>query len=283
MKLIHLHHFPGMSRKILTAFLEKPVLLNALYDLSPNDLERNLHLKPAFAIRLCHYLQHHNVQSVLDVFKQHKIHTVSINEEMFPFQLKHIPDPPLLIYYQGKPELWRSKQLLSVVGSRKATQNAPVAMKKILTPLIEEGFTIVSGLAMGIDGMAHQLALNSGTIAVLGSGLLHPYPAQNRKLFSEIAENHLALSEYPPSVRPEKRFFPERNRIISGLSRATLVVEAQEKSGSLITADQALEQGRDVYALPGPVNNDNYRGTNYLIQQGAKLIMSAEDILSEYR
>ncbi len=271
-----------MTRKTLSFFLRKPDLLNCIYDLSPHDLQKNLPLKPDFSLQLCKYLRSHPIEPVLETYKQHNIHSISINEKRFPDQLKHIPDPPLILYYQGKIGLCSNNRLLSVVGSRKPTSNAPEVLRTLLMPLIMEGFTIVSGLAAGIDGLSHQLALRSATIAVLGSGLCHPYPAQNRGLFKEIAEHHLVLSEYPPFVRPERWFFPERNRIISGLSQATLVVEAQARSGSLITADQALEQGKDVLAVPGPITDLNYKGTNFLIQQGAKLIMSHEDILTEY-
>lgn len=283
MKLIHMQHFPGVSRNLLRQFLLQPSLLSVLYDLSPEDFQSYFFLKPDVSRRLHHYLHHSHISSVIDDYFTHKIHIITLLDPVFPEQLKHIPDPPPILYCKGHTALLNpTGNLLSVVGSRKTSIHMNRTMNVLLEPLIKKNFTIVSGLASGVDGYAHRLALKSSTIAVLGSGLYHPYPSSNRKLFDEISQNHLVLSEYPPQFQPKKWYFPERNRIISGLSPATLVIEAKARSGSLITADQALEQGRDVFAVPGSIFDEYYSGTNYLIQQGAKAILNAQDLLNEY-
>lgn len=222
-----------------------------------------------------------STENLLDTYRQAETKFVTLVDPDYPLLLKTIPDPPLVLFYKGNPSLLTHSKRLSVVGTRNPTDEGVKILCKVLQPLIEQKWTIVSGLAVGIDGCAHTLALNSHTIAVLGSGFNHMYPKENQTLFQKIISHHLAISEYPLNQRPQKWFFPERNRLISGLSPATLVVEAKEKSGSLITADQALEQGREVFALPGSLLNPNAQGTNSLIKQGATLILSPEDLLHE--
>ncbi|WP_408010978.1 DNA-processing protein DprA [Pseudalkalibacillus sp. A8] len=197
--------------------------------------------------------------------------------------LREIFDPPLVLYIKGDKALLTGRRILSVVGTRDASLNGHRSLEKILTPLIEKGWTIVSGLAFGIVIAAHRQAIASGgsTIAVLGSGFHHVYRREHTDIARNIASSHLLVSEYPPDRKPAKWQFPMRNRIISGLSRGTLIIEAREKSGSLITGDQALQQGREVFAVPGSILEPRTRGTHYLIQQGAKLTTSAEDILEE--
>lgn len=204
-------------------------------------------------------------------------------DHTYPNLLKEIYDPPWVLFYKGNLSVLKNKRALAVVGTRKPTKDAYLIMKEILLPLIQKDWCIVSGLAYGIDAIGHQLALNANgsTIAVLGSGLEAIYPKEHQTLADKIAENNLLLSEYLPHQRAQKWQFPLRNRIISGLTLGTLVVEAKERSGSLITADQALEQGREVFAIPGSLLNENSRGTNYLIQQGAKLVMTSQDIENE--
>ncbi|CAM3070348.1 DNA-processing protein DprA [Sporolactobacillus spathodeae] len=217
----------------------------------------------------------------LQTYKQAGIKVISLGDDAYPPLLREIYDPPILLYTAGNIELLQSRKMLAVVGTRQPSAEADAILNTLLPPIIESGWTIVSGLACGIDGMAHQLALMNQTIAVLGSGLFHPYPRQHHSLFSYMCRHQLVISEYPPEAKPERWRFPERNRIISGLSLGTLVVEARVKSGSLITADQALEQGREVFAVPGSLLNPNSGGTHALIQQGAKLVTQASDILEE--
>lgn len=232
---------------------------------------------------ILHHITDPNIMKKLDKFRK-QFHYITCFDKNFPSSLTHIPDPPLVIYAKGNLQLLHHPLNLSVVGTRTPSQYAFPAMNKVLRPLIQADFHIISGMAMGIDQCAHQLAIkNSGqTIAVIGSGFQCLYPKNDLGLFKTIAENHLLISEYPPDRSARRYHFPERNRIISGLSEATLVIEARMKSGSLITVDQALEQGRDVYALPGPIGSKTSEGCHHIIKQGAYLVQSYQDILRGY-
>ncbi|HEU4964565.1 MAG TPA: DNA-processing protein DprA [Bacilli bacterium] len=205
-------------------------------------------------------------------------------DEEYPAILRELYDPPGGLFVLGDlPPC--AEQALAVVGSRKPTIYGRNVTQKLVGELAEQGLTIVSGLARGIDTIAHEAALQAGgqTLAVLGSGLQQIYPRENLRLAHRIADGHGAVvSEFHPMTPGKPSHFPIRNRIISGLSQATLVIEAGAKSGSLITSDQALEQGRDVYAIPGPIYSPQSEGTNRLIQQGAKLVQTAPDILEDY-
>jgi len=215
--------------------------------------------------------------------EKNKIKFITFNERVYPPLLKEISYPPFGLYLKGElPSL--NDYYLSVVGTRKISFYGKLAIEKILKDLIPYHFVIISGLALGIDTLSHKIALSEGgkTIAVLGTGLDRIFPAVNESLSQKIIQNGTLISEYPLSTTPFKSYFPWRNRIISGLSPATLVIEAPEKSGALITANFALEQNRDVFAVPGSIFNNNSFGTNKLIKQGAKLISRTEDILEEY-
>lgn len=214
-----------------------------------------------------------------------KIEEIGIKSGEYPELLKGIYDPPLKLYVLGNKKIL--KQLnIAIVGSRTATEYGKKIAYQISKDLSNNGINIISGLAIGIDSYAHLGALQSNsigkTIAVLGSGLDEMYPKQNIELAKQIIkQGGCIITEYPLGTKPEKMHFPQRNRIISGLSKGVLVVEASEKSGSLITADFALEQGREVFAVPGNILNSTSAGTNNLIKQGAKLVTTYEDILVE--
>jgi DNA processing protein len=200
----------------------------------------------------------------------------------YPDLLKAIPNPPPVLYARGKL-LARDSWALGVVGTRRASVYGREATRALVSGLAASGVTIVSGLAYGIDTHAHRAALDAGgrTIAVLGSGVDIIYPAQNRELAERIIESGALVSEYPLGTRPEGGNFPPRNRIISGLSLGVLVVEGTTRSGAMITADYAAEQGREVFAVPGNILNRASSGPNQLIQQGAKLVTTIGDILEE--
>jgi DNA processing protein len=204
----------------------------------------------------------------------------------YPSALRNIPDPPLCLFVRGQCRSVPA-QAVAVVGSRQATRQGLENARDFARTLAERGWCVVSGLALGIDGAAHQGALATqqlnGTLAVVGTGLDQTYPAQHRLLADEIASRGLLLSEFLPGTAPLVSNFPRRNRIIAGLSQATVVVEASLRSGSLITAQQALEQGRDVMAVPGSIHATQSRGCHALIKQGAKLVETIEDILVELR
>jgi len=214
--------------------------------------------------------------------EKYQIKFITLKDQEYPLLLKEIPYPALGLYLRG--EIPKNSNFLSVVGTRKISSYGKLAIEKILKDLIPYHFIIISGLAFGVDTLSHKIALDEGgkTIAVLGTGLDRIFPAINRSLSEKIIQNGALISEYPLGTPPLKQHFPWRNRIISGLSPATLVIEAPEKSGALITANFALEQNRDVFAVPGSIFNKNSLGTNKLIKQGAKLISQTEDILEEY-
>lgn len=211
------------------------------------------------------------------------IRTINLNDPDYPSLLKEIYDPPAVLYVRGEiPQ----GIYLAVVGTRRMSDYGERATRQLVRELSRLGVVIISGLATGIDTVAHETALeNKGkTIAVLGSGIDDQaiFPASNVKLAHRIVEQGGAvISEYPPLTRAMRYYFPLRNRIISGLSKGVLVVEAPEKSGALVTAYRALEQNREVFALPGPIYSSRSWGTNHLIQKGAKLVLQVEDILTE--
>lgn len=204
-----------------------------------------------------------------------------LGDENYPAILKHIYNPPALLFYRGCLQAAGSR--IAIVGSRRFSAYGRSAAEKLASELAERGITVVSGAARGIDTAAHQGALRTGrTVAVLGCGVDVAYPAENRHLLAAIAEAGAVVSEYAPGTSPLPGFFPARNRIISGLARGTVVVEAAAKSGSLITAEMALSEGRDVFAVPGSIYSPQSVGCHRLIQQGAKLVSSVDDILEEY-
>lgn len=207
---------------------------------------------------------------------------VQYKDPAFPMLLREIPDPPIFLYYLGDLSL-AQRPCVAVVGSRQASRYGMGMAESIATSLSRAGICIVSGFAFGIDRAAHQGALRGvgGTIAVLGTGLDLVYPASNRDLWNQMAEKGLLLSEFAPGTKPEGSNFPHRNRIVSGLSLGVLVVEGALGSGSLITAELALTQNRDVFAMPGPANLKTFQGCHQLIRQGACLVQSGEDILRE--
>lgn len=211
-------------------------------------------------------------------------HFLTILDKRYPSQLQEIYSPPVVLFYQGDIELLDSKKLLGVVGARQCSSYALQALTQLLPNVIQQQLVLVSGLAKGVDGLTHQLALkhHGKTIAVIGNGLDISYPSCNRALQTQIAHAGLLLSEYPLESRPLKYHFPLRNRIIAGLCQTVLVVEARHHSGSLITANLALQENRNVLALPGRINDINSMGCNELIAAGAKPILNSNDILEEF-
>ncbi len=219
----------------------------------------------------------------LTMLHHHNIYPLTINDPHYPSLLAHIYDPPILLYCKGNLQLLTMKKV-AVVGSRTPTLYGKQVVKKLSTVLVETNSAIVSGLARGVDTEAHLSAIKTGgcTIAVTAAGFSHPYPPENQTFLQNTsAQSLLVVSEYPPHVKPQKWHFPTRNRIISGLSYATIIIEAKRKSGSLITADLALEQGREVFAVPGSIFAPESEGTNWLISQGAYCLYN-ENALFEY-
>ena len=213
---------------------------------------------------------------------KYKVIKVNMNSRYYPERLRNIDDPPKELYCLGNLELLNYKNNIAMIGSRNCSSYGERAAKDFSYNLAKEGICIVSGLAKGIDSFSHIGALNAKgkTIAVLGSGLDNIYPKENIKLVEEIIKNNgLVISEYPLGTKPLKYHFPARNRIISGLSDSVLVVEARRNSGTNITIDFALEQGKDVFVIPGNIYSKTSDGTNFLITEGAVPVLSYRDIL----
>lgn len=220
-------------------------------------------------------------KSLRKVFNQYP--SISILDDEYPIELKNCYNPPVLLFYQGNVDLLKRPKM-AVVGARTASQTGTKSVQKIVSELGNQ-FVIVSGLARGIDTSAHISALKNGgaTIAVIGCGLDVHYPKENKLLQEYLGKNHLILSEYAVGEAPLKFHFPERNRIIAGLSQGVIVAEAKMRSGSLITCERALEEGRDVFAIPGNILDGKSDGCHHLIKEGAKCITSGMDVLSEYQ
>ncbi len=213
-----------------------------------------------------------------------EIQEIKINSEKYPDKLKNIYDPPQVLYAIGNIEIL-NQQIIAIVGTRKATEYGKKTALELSKQLSQKGVNIISGLAIGIDSYAHMGTIFSKqgkTIAILGSPIENIYPKQNIKLAREILKKGgCIITEYKKGIPIKKKNFPQRNRIISGLSDGILVVEATEKSGALITAEFGLEQGKEIFAIPGDINKAQSRGCNLLIKDGAKIVLSAQEILEE--
>ena len=222
------------------------------------------------------------IDSDLNWVNQEHNDIVTIYDPLYPAQLKEIANPPPLLFTRGNKHLLSQPQI-SIVGSRNPSPLGKQTAIDFAQSLAQQGFTITSGLALGIDAASHQGALNANgdTIAVTGTGLDRVYPARNKQLATDIANTGLLISEFPPGTTAKANHFPRRNRIISGLCIGLLVIEAAKKSGSLITARLALEENREVFAIPGSIHNPLARGCNALIKEGAKLVESTQDIFDE--
>ncbi len=226
-----------------------------------------------------------NLQQYLADLQKNKIQVIMLNDKDYPKLLKEIADPPYVLYIKSKiplDELFR-KPCIAIVGTRNITSYGKVVTQRITEGLVDYGLTIVSGLARGVDILAHQTTLDCKglTLAILGSGIDQIYPAQNIPVALEIIEKGALISEFPLGMRAFPGNFPIRNRIISGLSLGVVVTEAAEKSGTLITASYAADQGREVFAIPGPITSPLSAGTSALLKKGAKLVTGVADILEE--
>lgn len=209
---------------------------------------------------------------------------VTVDSPLYPYPFRLMADPPYVLYMKGRGLDWEHMLGLTVIGTRMYSQYGADVTRFMCEPLAKAGFTIISGMANGVDGAAARAALDVGasTVAVLGSGIDVIYPRENIDLFNRIVQNGVVMTEYAPGTRPYPNNFPHRNRLMSALGRGVLVTEAPERSGSLITASQALDMGRNVFAVPGSVFSENCDGTNLLIQQGAKAVMHPRDVMCEF-
>lgn len=281
-RLVHIHACRGVGWKTIFKFVKFDSSLLSIFTLKEYEFSSLFQMTEQNVKQFYADLHSIETEQLLEQYKADNVILLTIFDHDYPVYLSQIYDPPWVLYLKGKKNLLESN-CLSVVGTRNPSQYAYDVIMKILPPLIKNSWTIVSGLASGIDSAAHNITIKEkgNTIAVLGSGFNQIYPFHNKILANHISTFHLLLSEFPPNKKPEKWHFPLRNRIISGLSKGTVIIEAKERSGSLITAEQALEQGREVFAVPGSIFSSRSQGTNRLIQQGAKLVLSAEDIIEE--
>ena len=269
---------PVTARRLLNIFGNPEAIFKASF----TDLKsiEGIGEKRAKAIKS--FNRWNEAEEIIKKCKDLNIGLITQEEDSYPENLKTIPDPPLVVFVSGKP-IPGDRYAVAIVGSRKYTDYGRRVTEKLSCELSEIGITIVSGLARGVDTTAHIGAIKSKgrTIGVFGSGLDKPYPPENRQLIRKVTEHGYVISEFPPGMPPNKENFPKRNRLISGLSLGVIVVEAGLESGALITANYALEQGREVFAVPGSIFSKNSAGTNNLIKKGARLVSGVDDILEE--
>jgi DNA processing protein len=269
---------PVTAKRLLSAFRTPQRVFAA----SPNELKDVEGINDSKINGISEFNSWDEVAKKIDEINEHNVRIIRYTDEEYPESLRYIDDSPVILYVKGS-FIKKDKYAVAIVGSRNMTPYGKKITETIASELALCGITIVSGMARGIDAISHKSALkvNGRSIAVLGSGLDNPYPPENKGLFDELSERGCVISEFPMGTPPNKENFPRRNRLISGLSLGVLVVEATARSGSLITAGCALDQGKDVFAVPGSITSANSEGTHELIKKGAKLVQKTEDILED--
>ena len=276
---LHLLQAPGLGIAKTTRLLQ--VFGDASTAIQQKSFPKSCQV-PASAVRYLQQADNDDIQAELHWLDKAHNHVVPLSDPLYPPQLRQIDEPPLLLFVKGQPEVLLLPQL-AVVGSRSATQGGLNNTQAFCHDLSTKGFVITSGLAAGIDATAHQAALDAmgQTVAVMGTGINQIYPKNNQALAKAIVQSGAVISELPFNTPPHAHNFPRRNRIISGLSLGTLVVEAAKKSGTLITARLAMEHNRPVMAIPGSIHSPHSKGCHSLIKQGAKLVESGQDVADE--
>ncbi len=273
---------PALTHRLLTVFGSPAEVLAAGQDVARVE-GIGKRLASIFTSRSCLDTARSWAKHELSRLRQTGIHLICCDDSLYPSRLHTIHDPPVVLYCRGNKLDCLNKFSVAIVGSRAATSYGKRISNMLAARLARSGIVVVSGLALGIDGQAHGGVLAAGgeTIGVLGCGVDVVYPRSHARLYEQVAAQGVLVSEYPLGSRPEGFRFPARNRIISGISLGVIVVEATCRSGSLITARMALEQGREVFAVPGRIDSGKSEGTHRLIQQGAFLVQSAEDVVNE--
>ncbi|MBT3903986.1 DNA-protecting protein DprA [bacterium] len=283
--LLHCSLIEGLGPAVVQKLLPGIPRDNAsqLYDWSVSDLRERCDLSELIAHKLVQGLNDRlSLDRELGLLDRSGIRWISLFDPDYPELLKNIHRPPTGLYIQG--QLPQDKKSIALVGARRAGEYARVAVRLLVGHLVQDGWTIVSGGARGVDTMAHEQTIANGgqTVVVLGSGLLRPYPTSNRKLFERVVESGGAIvSSFPLKVEALPHNFPARNRIIAGMSQGSVVVQAAQRSGALITAEFALQEGREVFAVPGPIDDPLSAGCHAIIQSGAKLVHRPQDICQE--
>ncbi len=279
-----LHHTPGVGCATFHALLDTFGAVDAILNASRKQLSA-VASKTSIKMDVLDALSKQSkpdISADINWLAEDNHHIITLFDETYPAKLKELPDAPLILYVRGDIDYLMQPQL-AMVGSRNPTAAGRNTAREFARHLSNAGITITSGLAIGIDGASHEGALQglAGTVAVVAHGLDIIYPAQHQKLAQQITEHGAVISEMPIGTQPQRGLFPRRNRLISALTLGTLVVEAAQKSGSLITARYAIEQNREVFAIPGSIHNPMAKGCHQLIRQGAKLVETASDILEE--
>ncbi|MFF2752552.1 DNA-processing protein DprA [Psychrobacillus sp. NPDC058041] len=282
-RFLALHYVFPVPMNKLQPLIEYNPTLAQLEKIQSNLLSGILNISQNRALQLQEMYKKFVETPFLQIYEKHQIIPIIYTDPMYPLSLKNLYDPPAVLYAKGDIKLLNIQKRLAIIGSREATDYTRDSIEKILPPLIDNNFVIISGLAKGADTLAHKLTINHGgkTIAVLGTGLFHVYPKQNEELAKIMSKNQLLLTEYPPYMTPKKWNFPMRNRIISGLSQGVLITEAKEKSGTVSTMEHALENGKEVFAIPGSIHSPLSKGPHLLILEGAKPIWNGYQILEE--
>jgi len=279
---IWLSRIEGLNPKVLNNLLEKYESPKIIWDKTKEELIKD-GIKESYSNEIINNIYRQNLDKYLKYMNDNNIEIITINDKEYPDKLKVIYDPPVVLYIKGNKNILNEKAI-SIVGCRKCSKYGENISKTIAYNLSLNNINVISGLAKGIDSFAHLgcLAQKAKTIAVVGCGLDRVYPQDNINLFNEIIKKDGAIiSEYIIGTKPLAKNFPKRNRIISALGNGLIVVEAREKSGTLITVDFALEQGKTIYVVPGNIDNPNSYGTNELIKQGAKVITTIHDVLED--
>jgi len=279
---IWLSRIEGLNPKNLNDLLEKYNEPKILWNKTKEELIED-GIKQSHAEEITNIIYKQNLDKYLKYMQDNNIEIITIRNKEYPDKLRVIYDPPVVLYVKGNKNILNEKAI-AIIGCRACTKYGENISKKLAYNLSLNNINVISGLARGIDSFAHQgsLTAKGKTIAVVGCGLDRVYPQENLTLFNQIIKNNGAIvSEYIIGTKPLARNFPRRNRIISGLSNGVIVVEAREKSGTLITVDFALEQGKNIYAIPGNIDNPNAYGTNELIKQGSKVVTSMQDVLED--
>lgn len=282
-QLLALHYVYPLPLNKLQNLLTNIESLQHLQDIPTNILAKILGFTENKAQALvANYLRLSNM-CLNDYYKKHQITTIPYTSELYPKSLLQLVDPPTVLYAKGDVQLLTADRKIACIGSRNATNYSIIGLQSILPALLQQQYVIVSGLARGADTFAHEATITyqGKTIAVLGHGFFHIYPKENKMIADHIATHHLLLSEYPPYIGPKKWQFPMRNRIISGLSDALVVTEAALKSGTLITTEHALDHGKDVFVVPGPIHSEQSKGTNKLLKEGAIPVWNGQQIIEE--
>ncbi len=283
-QILTLHYIYPLPLQKLTLLLNYVQPAEQIMDIHPHKLATLFSISVEKAAKLKRQFYEFLTVPLEGIYTENNYSAILFNDPLYPKELLHLINPPTVLYVKGDASLLQLEKI-AVIGSRHATNYTKRALNYIIPPLVKEQYAIVSGFAKGADTMAHEqtIAMGGKTIAVLGSGFDHIYPKTNKSLFEYMSKCHCIVTEYPPYMEPKKWHFPMRNRIISGLSKALVVTEAAERSGTLITTEHALENGKDVFVVPGPIDCELSKGTNLLLKEGAIPVWNGYQIVDELK